>query len=267
MPMRFDSLLLDIDGTLMLKGQPLPGAADALSFARSQGLRLQLLTNTTAKMPEALAEELCHAGIEVVPDEIQTATTACLGYLQQHPDLKCHLLVPDSMRAAFSGIVTDDTNPDVVVISDIGEAFDYATLNRCFRMLRGGARLIALQKNLFWFDRDGERLDCGAFIVGLEAAARVKALVMGKPSSMFFEAALRKINTCASRTLVVGDDVLTDCAGAKAVGASSLLVRTGKYDPTLFEAHRQNVDAVIEGIADFPRWWMSGSAADQLRQG
>ena len=258
--MRFDSLLFDIDGTLMLKGQPLPGAADALSFARSQGLKLQLLTNTTAKMPEALAEELCHVGIEVVPEEIQTATTACLGYLQQHPHLKCHLLVPDSIRPAFSGIVTD-------VISDIGEAFDYATLNRCFRMLRGGARLIALQKNLFWFDRDGERLDCGAFIVGLEAAAQVQALVMGKPSPMFFEAALRKLDTCASRTLVVGDDVLTDCAGAKAVGASSLLVRTGKYDPRLFEAHRQNVDAVIEGIADFPRWWMSGSAADHLRQG
>ncbi|MEE1990983.1 TIGR01458 family HAD-type hydrolase [Pseudomonas syringae pv. syringae] len=265
--MRFDSLLFDIDGTLLLKGQPLPGAADALSFARSQGLRLQLLTNTTAKMPEELAEELCRAGIEVVPDEIQTATTACLGYLQQHPHLKCHLLVPDSIRPAFSGIATDDTTPDVVVISDIGEAFDYATLNRCFRMLRGGARLIALQKNLFWFDRDGERLDCGAFIVGLEAAAPVQALVMGKPSPTFFEAALRKLDTSASRTLVVGDDVLTDCAGAKAVGASSLLVRTGKYDPRLFEAHRQNVDAVIEGIADFPRWWMSGSAAGHLRQG
>ncbi|ARA80955.1 TIGR01458 family HAD-type hydrolase [Pseudomonas ficuserectae] len=264
--MNFDSLLLDIDGTLMLKGQPLPGAAEALSFARAQGLRLQLLTNTTAKMPEALAQELCQAGIEVVPDEIQTATTACVGYLQQHAQLKCHLLVPDSIRAAFNGILTDDTNPDVVVISDIGEAFDYATLNRCFRMLRGGARLIALQKNLFWFDRDGERLDCGAFIVGLEAAAQVQALVMGKPSPMFFEAALRKLDTCASRTLVVGDDVLTDCAGAKAVGASSLLVRTGKYDLALFDAHRHNVDAVIDGIADFPRWWESGNTADRHDQ-
>ena len=87
------------------------------------------------------------------------------------------------------------------------------------------------------------------------------------PSPMFFEAALRKLDTSASRTLVVGDDVLTDCAGAKAVGASSLLVRTGKYDPRLFEAHRQNVDAVIEGIADFPRWWMSGNTAGHLRQG
>ncbi|MFH7423191.1 TIGR01458 family HAD-type hydrolase, partial [Pseudomonas syringae pv. tagetis] len=64
--MRFYSLLLDIDGTLMHTGQPLPGAADPLSFARSQGLRLQYLTNTTPKMPEPLAEELCHARIEVV---------------------------------------------------------------------------------------------------------------------------------------------------------------------------------------------------------
>ncbi|OUM08532.1 HAD family hydrolase [Pseudomonas syringae] len=259
--MRFESLLLDIDGTLMLKGQPLPGAAEALNFARAEGLKLQLLTNTTAKMPEVLADELCQAGIEVSADEIQTATTACVGYLKQHPQLKCHLLVPDSVRGAFSKVITDDVAPDVVVISDIGEAFDYAALNRCFRMLRGGARLIALQKNLFWFDHDGERLDCGAFIVGLEAAARVEALVMGKPSAVFFEAALRTLDTCAERTLVIGDDVLTDCAGAKAVGASSLLVRTGKYDLSLLQAHQHNVDAVIDSLADFPRWWLSTQAS------
>ncbi|OSN66945.1 HAD hydrolase-like protein [Pseudomonas syringae] len=133
-------------------------------------------------------------------------------------------------------------------------------------MLRAGARLIALQKNLFWFDREGERLDCGAFIVGLEAAARVQALVMGKPSAVFFESALRTLDTCAERALVIGDDVLTDCAGAKSIGASSVLVRTGKYELSLLEAHRHNVDYVIDSIADFPRWWRSINASDHHAQ-
>ncbi|MBI6705390.1 HAD-IIA family hydrolase [Pseudomonas viridiflava] len=260
--MHYDSLLIDIDGTLMLKGQSLHGAADALRFIRSQGIAFQLLTNTTAKMPESLAEDLCAAGIEVSPDEIQTATTACVGYLKQRPHLKCYLVVPDSIRHAFKDVVVENAEPDIVVISDIGEAFDYVILNRCFRMLRGGARLIALQKNLFWFDHDGERLDCGAFIVGLEAAAGVQAQVMGKPSPLFFEAAMRKLNARPDRTLVLGDDVLTDCAGARAVGATSLLIRTGKYDLALLNAHRDNVDAVIDSIADFPRWWCA-HAEDQ----
>lgn len=261
--MRFDSLLIDIDGTLMLKGQALPGAAEALSFVRSKGVKIQLLTNTTAKMPEDLAYELCQAGIQVEPHEIQTATTACVDYLMQHPELRCHLVVPDEIRNAFSGVVTDDVTPDLVVIADIGEAFDYNTLNRCFRMLRGGARLVALQKNLFWFDHLGERLDCGAFILGLEAAAKVDALVMGKPSSVFFETALRNLDTVASRTLVVGDDVLTDCTGARAVGAYSLLVRTGKYDPALLSAHKGDVDEVIDSIADLRNWFLEKDAHRQ----
>lgn len=252
--MRFDTLLSDIDGTLTHKGEAIPGAAAALQAARDKGMKIRLLTNTTAKTPAMLAAELARVGIAVADDEIETASTACVSYLKQQTGKRCHLIVPPGVRDAFSDIAIDDEQPDFVVVGDIGEAFDYATLNRAFRMLRAGATLIALQKNMFWFDRDGERLDCGAFIVGLEAAAKVEALVMGKPSAMFFEAALRELDAQPHTTLIVGDDVLTDIAGARAIGAYGLLVKTGKFQPALFEQHRQQIDSAIDTIAELPHW-------------
>ncbi|MCP1120868.1 TIGR01458 family HAD-type hydrolase [Robbsia andropogonis] len=258
--MRFDTLLSDIDGTLLHKGKALPGAAEALKRIRDTGMKVRLLTNTTAKAPAVLAAELCSLGIEAAAAEIETATTACVTYLQQQTGQRCHLIVPPDIRPLFDGVMINDERPDIVVIGDIGDAFDYATLNRAFRMLRDGARLVALQKNLFWFDRDGARLDCGAFIVGLEAAASVTALVTGKPSPVFFENALRQLNSRAERTLIVGDDVLTDMAGARAVGAHALLVKTGKFQEALLARHRAQVDSVIDSFADLPGWLASLAA-------
>ncbi|WP_186102584.1 TIGR01458 family HAD-type hydrolase [Burkholderia gladioli] len=249
-----DTLLCDIDGTLLHREAAIPGAAAALRAARDAGLGIRLLTNITARTPAQLASQLRDAGIEAATHEILTATTACVSHLEAQPGKRCHLIVPDDVRAAFEGIDIDDTHPDFVVIGDIGEAFDYPTLNRAFRMLRNGAQLVALQKNLFWFDVDGERLDCGAFIIGLEAAADTRAIVTGKPSPVFFEAALRQLGANSVNTVVVGDDLVTDMAGARAIGAHALHVRTGKHRPEWIGQHRDAFDTVLDSIADLPLW-------------
>ncbi|KAG8148783.1 TIGR01458 family HAD-type hydrolase [Burkholderia catarinensis] len=249
-----DTLLCDIDGTLLHRGAALPGAAAALRAARDAGLGIRLLTNITAKTPHELATQLGTEGIEVEADEIQTATTACISFLLANPGKRCHLIVPDGVRAAFEPVEIDDVHPDFVVIGDIGDGFDYATLNRAFRMLRGGARLVALQKNLFWLDAEGERLDCGAFVIGLEAAAGIRAIVTGKPSPVFFEAALRQLGASAQGAVVIGDDIATDMAGARAIGAHALHVRTGKHRPEWLEQHRESIDSVLDSIADLPSW-------------
>ena len=98
-------------------------------------------------------------------------------------------------------------------------------------MLRAGAELVVPQKGLFWFDVDGPKLDCGSFILGLEAATGKEAIVTGKPSDLFFQQALTHLRCGADEALVIGDDMSTDIFGANRIGATSLLVGTGKYLP------------------------------------
>jgi inorganic pyrophosphatase len=226
--MALKAILMDIDGTLMFRGEAIPGAGHALREARQAGFVVRLLTNITVRSPREIAGELRACGFDVHEADIQTAGTACSHYVRQRPEITCHLLVPDAMRGLFDGARINDVEPDLVIIGDIAERFDYATLNHAFRLLHNGARLVVPQKNLFWYDEAGPRLDSGAFILALEAASGQTALVTGKPSPVFFQAALDELGVSADEALIVGDDIHTDIAGARALGMRNVLVHTGK---------------------------------------
>jgi len=232
----------------------LPGAAEAVACARRRGLAVRFLTNATSRSADEIATTLQSHGIAIDGHEIQTATTVCVEYLKSRPTLTCHLIVPSSIRPIFDGIAIDERTPDVVVISDIGEQFNYQVLNQAFLMLRAGAELLVPQKGLFWFDHDGPKLDCGSFILGLEAATGKAARVTGKPSELFFERALAHVGCHADEALVIGDDISTDVLGAARVGASSLLVGTGKYVPGAEHTGAVCPNYFLPTLEHLPQW-------------
>lgn len=252
-PMPVKAILFDIDGTLLSRGAAIDGAAAAVAHARALGMQVRFLTNITARTPERIAGDLSAAGIAVAAAEVQTATTACVAMLRKRAGVRCHLMVPPAVLPMFEGIARDDRHPQVVVISDIGEQFDFHTLNRAFLMLREGAELIALQKNLFWFDTDGPKLDCGAFVLALEAAARTQATVTGKPSPAFFDSALAGLDCAREEVLVIGDDISTDIAGANAAGIRTVLVGTGKYADGLTTHPDCQASHFIDSVKDLPQ--------------
>lgn len=227
--MSLKALLIDIDGTLVFKGQPIEGARQALQDLAQAGIAVRLLTNISARLPRQIRRELQNCGIDVDEACIQTAGLACASYIRRTPGASCHLLLPEAMETLFDGVRRDDVAPAFVVVGDVAERFDYTLLNRVFQMLHGGARLVVPHRNLYWFDGQGPpRLDAGAFILGLEAAAGMPAVVTGKPSPVFFQSALDALGVQAHEALVVGDDRATDIAGARAAGLASVLVHTGK---------------------------------------
>jgi ribonucleotide monophosphatase NagD (HAD superfamily) len=74
--------------------------------------------------------------------------------------------------------------------------------------------------------------------------------VLGKPSPEFFTAPLEALGREAGTALVVGDDLEADIGGGSAVGAATVLVRTGKGDPPA--GAEAEPDAVIDSVADLP---------------
>jgi len=229
--MTLQAVLFDIEGTLAIGGNPLPGALDAVGFARKAGLAVRFLTNITGRTPAMICAELRGMGFALSEHEIHTATGACVEYLHERPAVRCRLVVPAAVLPMFDGIARDEIQPEVIVIGDVGSGFNYELLNALFRQLRGGAELVALHKGVFWMAADGPRLDAGAFILGLEAATGKQALVMGKPSPVFFTKAFDALGVAPADALVIGDDVSADVQGARKVGARCALVGTGKYRP------------------------------------
>ena len=113
-----------------------------------------------------------------------------------------------------------------------GRIFSYLNLNRAFLELLAGAELYCLHKNRWWQTTVGPRLDSGALVAGLEYAAGIEAIVLGKPSPAYFGAAIEAIDADAEMTWMVGDDIDGDIVGAQGVGMRTVLVRTGSSGPT-----------------------------------
>ena len=247
------AFLIDMDGTLYFKGEPYPGAIETVNYLRQEKYQLRFLTNTTAKTPKMLHEQMQALGFDIYENEIFNATYACLLYLRAQSDVRCHFMVDDAVKAFFEEIPTDDNAPDFVVVGDYGEGFDFHALNHAFRLLMDGAELIALQKGLYWFSSEGMFLDCGAFVTLLETAAGKTARVMGKPSETFFKIALDSLQLSANEVIVVGDDITSDILGAETMKMRSILVRTGKFKPNQLENPVAKPTWVLDSISELPQ--------------
>ncbi|MFD7443874.1 TIGR01458 family HAD-type hydrolase [Streptomyces sp. NPDC059909] len=252
------AVLIDIDGVLTVSWHPLPGAVEAMQRLRDTGTPLALVTNTTSRTRASIATVLADAGFPVTADDILTAPAVTAAYLHEHhPGARCLLLNSGDIREDFAGVSLVDPEddaaaPDVVIVGGAGPEFGYAVLNRAFSHLQRGARLIAMHRNLYWRTESGLQLDAGAFLLGLERAARVEAEVIGKPAEAFFATAVDRLGCTVQDALMVGDDIESDVLAAQRHGITGVLVRTGKYQPETHRAASGTPDHVLNSFADVP---------------
>jgi phospholysine phosphohistidine inorganic pyrophosphate phosphatase len=143
-----------------------------------------------------------------------------------------------------------------VVVGDLDDGWDFATLNRAFRLLMANPRppLIALGMTRYWRAPDGLRLDAGAFVRALEYASGATVVVLGKPNPSFNATAVSHLGLAAENVVMVGDDVRTDVEGAQQAGLRGVLVKTGKASG-LEPPDDVVPDAVLDSVADLPGWW------------
>lgn len=224
-----DGLLIDIDGVLTIGSEVIPGALEAVKTLRARGIPHCFMTNSTIYCRYTLLERMQSLGFELELDQLFTATYAAATYLRsQQAQSYYPLLMPDA-QLEFSGIDVDEENPQFVVIGDMGASFNFPRLNTAFRAVLNGAQIVALHKKRFWRTETGLFLDAGPFVVALEYAADAGAMVVGKPSSSYFNLVLSEMRLPAERVAVIGDDIEADVRGAQRIGAKGWLVRTGKF--------------------------------------
>jgi HAD superfamily hydrolase (TIGR01458 family) len=155
----------------------------------------------------------------------------------------------EALAAEFEEFPQSESRPQVVVIGDIGDRWNYALMNRLFRMLMEGAELVALHKSRYSQTEEGLRLDIGAFVAGLEYVTGREAILVGKPSPTFFRLAVLNLNLRPEEVAMVGDDIEGDVGGAQRSGLKGVLVKTGKYRPDVAARSRVRPDAVLDSIA------------------
>jgi ribonucleotide monophosphatase NagD (HAD superfamily) len=101
--------------------------------------------------------------------------------------------------------------------------------------------MIAADRDRTFPEQDGLWPGSGAIVAALEYASERTARVVGKPASEIFMTALERLD--GGRTLVVGDRVDVDLAGAAAAGLDAAIVLTGVS--TAFEARAASDPAPV----------------------
>lgn len=228
--MQVKGLLVDLDGTVYENGSLIDGAKDAIDFLRKREIPFRFVTNTTRKSRRIIVGQLNDMGLEVVSDDLFTAPRAAVSWLEEHNIERLSLCLPKACHEEFGDFTIDEQTPEVVLVGDLGVDWSYEILNKSFRHLLSGARLVAIQKNRFWKTGDGVSLDAGPFVAALEYAADVRAEIVGKPTAAFFTAAAESMGFTISDVAMIGDDIQGDVGGAQNAGAHGILVHTGKAE-------------------------------------
>jgi len=254
------AILFDMDGVLYNSETPIEGAAETLDWVHAEHIPHLFVTNTSSRGRAQLAEKLRRFCIPGDETGILTPAVAAAGWLRAHASGPIALFVKPGTRPEFDGlpVVPGDaeTGARYVVIGDLEDAWDFRTLNRAFRLLHSDreAVLIALGMTRYWQASDGLQLDVAPFVAALEHAAGRQALVFGKPSAPFFDAAVERLGVPASDVLMIGDDIDSDIAGAQHAGLKGALVKTGKFR-TADLARGVTPDFVLDSVASLPVWW------------
>ncbi|MBN2251466.1 MAG: TIGR01458 family HAD-type hydrolase [Candidatus Altiarchaeota archaeon] len=249
------SFLIDVNGVLYTKDEPIPGAAETLEHLRSNGYGFRLLTNATQKCRKSLHRKLLGYGFDVKEKEIFSAPVATARYIRDKGKRKCFLLTTGDVYKDFedADIEVTEKRPDYVAVGDAGKDYTYDNMNMAFKLLLKGARLVAMEKDRYWMAPDGLALCTGPYVSALEYATGKKAVVTGKPSERFLRLALADMNARPEETIAIGDDLHTDVAGAQKTGMRAFLVKTGKSRSEDIKRSSIRPDAVLESIADLKR--------------
>jgi len=244
--------LFDLDGVLTAgKERPVKlGGTKVINRIRSKGKSFYVLTNDSTDTIETIHERLRRFEIPVKKGEILSSAKLTAGYVaKNHPEATYFLVGEHGLEEELSreGLRrTRGTKADVVVVG-LDRWLTYNKLDKAAEAARNGAALVACHDSRLYMFRNRVAMAVGPIVKAIEYASDKKAVAIGKPSKLMFEMALEMAGVRPEDAVMVGDQEETDIVGAKRMGITSVMVKTGVFSrgETKTEA-----DAVVESVDD-----------------
>ncbi len=252
---KFRGYIFDLDGTIYLGENAIPGAPEIIAELRQRGCGVVFLSNKPLQPREVYAQKLTRLGIPTSTDDVINSTLVLIQYLlREMPAAKVFVIGEQPLLAemAAAGLSLSDKPDEIdVVIASFDRTFDYRKLNIGYQALRLGARFYATNADRTCPVEGGEIPDAAAVIGALEGCSRRKVeLVAGKPSSLIVEVALERLGLPAEDCLMVGDRLETDMLMGEKTGMSTALVLTGVTQRADLSDSSVQPDYTLESVAD-----------------
>lgn len=228
----YSNFMFDGFGTLYTKEGLLPGAKQTIDFLRSKSKKIRIVSNSASKSIHKLHQEISDFGLDIKYQEIITS-----GSLLTHVNQK--LKIKDCFHFGKSELESElklkqiklsDTpkNNIVLITSPI-----YNIIKRKKFMEKSASilkkensLLVCMNPDAMAPHRGGTRIQVtGLYAHKLQKETNCKVIYIGKPFPHIMESALYTLPRLP--TIMIGDTLGTDIAGANECGIASALVLSG----------------------------------------
>ncbi len=228
----YDHVLLDLDGCVWVGDEAVAGSVEAIAALRRAGKRVGFVTNNARSAGEDFVRRLWSVGIQASLEEVVTVGGALQYVLAERysgqtavvigsPAIHRH--VTDAGLRIVNGSAFVSRAQVVVVAGHDG--FDYGELRESMLALRRGAILLGANRDPSYPMPGGYWPGTGAILAAVETAGDATAEIVGKPHPGLFQTALDRFGP--GRTLMIGDRLDSDLAGAHAAGLDGAIVLSG----------------------------------------
>lgn len=263
-----DGFIFDLDGTVYLGDQALPGAVETIHRLRSEGKRTLFVSNKPLEPREAYAAKLTRLGIPTPPEAVITSAFVLGEYLSRtEPHLRYYVIgeanLIDELKSHNLHIIPELATQDPkevinaegidAVIVAFDRTLDYRKLNTAYQALHRGARFFATNADKTCPMPGGAIPDAGGTLAALEhMTGRRVELVAGKPSSLIMQTSLRQLQLPPERVMMIGDRLETDILMGQQSGLATAVVLTGAAQRGDVERMTDPPDLILENLGELP---------------
>ena len=231
----YEGYLFDLDGTIYLGDELLPGAKRLILKLRELEKKVVFLTNNPTKDPEMYARKLTELGLETPPGEIvNTVVTMTQWILQNHPEAVVYPISEEPLKNSLRGAgIRMSENPEEIdiVIASYDRGFEYRKLQIAFDAIwfHKRARLVTTNPDRYCpFPGGRGEPDAAAVVGAIEGCTGTRCEVnVGKPDPIMLKTIMDLVDLDAKDCIVAGDRLYSEIRMALDAGMPSALVLTG----------------------------------------
>ncbi len=233
---RYDAAVFDLDGTVWLSGEPIPGAVEYLDRCRDAGLIVAFATNITLTSVDDVRSALVECGLAKPRDAVVTAGSALTLTVAKAGVTEVVGLCSSSLTAALEarGIkvvsATDvdrrawrDVHPGRAIVMTGCPGATLRDVETVGQLAAWGHPVYVSSLEPGFPGRDGFEPGAGMMVAAARSLHRFEPIVCGKPSAGFAAVVMAELPDDAS-IVMFGDSQRADVALADMMAADSVLV-------------------------------------------
>jgi len=244
-------VFLDLDGTVCMGDNLIPGAREFLDYLRDKGIFFYFLSNNSSRSKSDYVKKLSKLGIAADEERILLSTDGVIAFLQEKKIKDLYVMGTKSMQEMFrgAGFDTESPSPRYVVLGFDTE-LTYEKLKKASLFMQDGVQLLATHPDLVCPTPEGFIPDTGAMLALLEKATGKKPLkIFGKPNQEMVAHILKKHGVSPDEVVMIGDRLYTDMELARRIQCDSILVLSGETKKQDIARLQQKPTLVVDSIA------------------